>query len=87
MTSARLSVRTEAAVILWEILKKWYIGLNGSDGNVFVDYTSSISIRVEVRPAAPARSYDGPEFCPQWPAYGGWTKQASTDFRVSLYGH
>jgi hypothetical protein len=81
------SVNGRCGYPLEDALEKLYTGLEGRDDKMFVGFASSVSVRVEVRPASSARSYDGPESCSQWPAYGAWTKQVSADFCVSLRGH
>ena len=43
---------------LEDALKKRYTGLDGRDDKMFVDFKSSISIRVEVRPTSSVRFSD-----------------------------
>ena len=49
----RFSVNGKCGYSLRDALNKWYAGLDGRDEKVFVDSKSEISIRLEVRPAAP----------------------------------
>ena len=72
---------------LEDALKKRYTGLDGRDDKMFVDFKSSISIRLEVRLTLPARFSDCLEYCFQWLPYDKWTKQVGTESRVSLHGH
>ena len=72
---------------LKDALKKRYAGLDGRDDKMFVGCKSSISLRLEVRLAASARSCDGPETYLQWLPYGKWTKQVGADCRASSHDH
>ena len=50
----RFSVNGKCGYPLRDALNKWYTGLDERDEKMFVNSRSSISIRLEVRPAAPA---------------------------------
>ena len=67
---------------LRDALKKQYTGLDGRDDRMFVNFKSSISIRLEVRPAASALSGGGLEPCLQWLSYEKWTKQVGAGSRI-----
>ena len=81
------SVNGKCGYPLKDALVKRYTGLDGRDDKMFVGCTSSISIKLKVRPAASARSYDGPETYPQWLPYEDWTKQVGADCRTSSRDH
>ena len=70
---------------LKDALKKQYTGLDGRDDRMFVDFKSSISIRVEVRPALSMEFNDSPESRSQWLPYEKWTKQVGIESRVSFH--
>jgi len=72
---------------LVDALKKQYLGLEGRDDKMFTSSKSSISIRLEVGPPAPAQSDGGLESCLQWLPYEKWTKQAGVDPHVPLHGN
>ena len=78
------SVNGNCGYPLKHALEKQYTGLDGRDQNMFVDFKSSISVRLEVSPFS--RFNDNLKFFSQWPAYEKWTRQVSADLRVSLYG-
>jgi len=59
---------------LEDALKKHYTGLDGRDDKMFVDFRSSISIRLEVRLVALGPSNGSLESCLQWPPYDKWTR-------------
>ena len=71
---------------LKDALEKRHTGLEGRDDKMFVDFKSSISIRVEVSSISSVRLNDGVEPRSQWLPYEKWTKQVGTESRVSFYG-
>jgi hypothetical protein len=83
----RFSVNGACGYPLEDALKKRYAGLDGRDDKMFVGCKSSISLRLEVCPAASVQSYDGPESYSQWLPYKNWTKQVGADSRASPYDH
>jgi hypothetical protein len=84
----RFSVNGTCGYPLEDALKKQSIGLDGRDEKMFGGYScNSISIRLEVRSAASARSSNGADTYPQWLPYRRWTKQVSANCRASSYGH
>ena len=72
---------------LKDALRKHYTGLDGRDEKMFIDFKSSISIRLEVGLPLSARFDDGHESCSQWLPYGKWTKQVGAEPHVSLQGY
>ena len=80
------SVNGKCGFALEDALKKCYTGLDGRDDKMFADFKSSISIRLEVRPAGSARfKFDGDlEPCLQWLPYDKWTKQVGADSRFFI---
>jgi hypothetical protein len=83
----RFSVNGRCGYPLEDALKKQYTGLDGKDDEMFVDCKSSIALRLEVRTATSARSYNSPETYSQWLPYRKWTKQVGADCHVSHHGH
>jgi len=81
------SVDGKCGYPLEDALKKHYTGLDGRDDKMFVDFKSSISIRLEVRIVVSALSNGGLESCLQWLPYDKWTRQVGADSFVSLLGH
>lgn len=63
---------------LRDALEKRYTNLAGRDDRMFVDFKSSISIRLEVSLISSVRLNDGVEPRSQWLPYDKWTKQVGT---------
>jgi len=79
------SVNGKCGYPLVDALRKQYRGLDGRDDKMFVDFKSSISLRLEVRPPAPAWSNGRIDSRLQWLPYRKWTRQVCTDSLVSWH--
>ena len=79
------SVNGKCGYPLVDALRKQYRGLDGRDDKMFVDFKSSISLRLEVSPPTPARSNGRLDSRLQWLPYKKWTRQVGADSRISLH--
>jgi len=62
-----------------DALRKQYRGLDGRDDKMFVNFKSSISLRLEVRPPAPTWSNCRLDSRLQWLPYRKWTRQVGAE--------
>lgn len=78
------SVNGKCGYPLADALREQYVGLDGKDDMMFVDFRSDVFLRLEVRPSVPAGSNDGLDTYFQWLPYSG--RRVSADCLISLHG-